>query len=79
MGIRSYFAFGTVTYKAPVWKRQLFEEKLVPVLEYRTHDSKGVFLSSLQLNAEILNANDAFPIGDFLFLCGLIVFWGRLF
>jgi len=32
MGTRSYFSFGTVTYKTPVWKRQLFEEKFVPVL-----------------------------------------------
>jgi len=31
------------------------------------------------MNAGILNANDAFFVGDFLFLCGMTVFWGRLF
>jgi hypothetical protein len=79
MGTRSYFAFGTVIHKAPVWKRQLFEEKLLLVLERTSHNSERVFLSSLQLNAEILNAKDAFPVGEFPFLCGMIVFWGRLF
>jgi hypothetical protein len=79
MGTKSYFAFGTVTYKTPLWKRQLFEKKLIPVLESRTHNSERVFLSFLQLNAEILNANDVFPAGEFPSLCGLIVFLGRLF
>jgi hypothetical protein len=79
MGTRSYFSFGTVTYKTPLRKRQLFEKKFVPVLEIRTYNSELVFRSSLQMNAEILNANDAFSVGDFLFLCGMMVFWGRLF
>ena len=49
------------------------------MLEPRTQKSKRFFLSSLQLTAEILKANDAFPVREFPFLCGLIVFWGRLF
>jgi hypothetical protein len=43
MGTRNYFAFGTVTYKAAVWKKQLFEEKILPVLGCRTHHSERVF------------------------------------
>jgi hypothetical protein len=65
MGTRRYFSFGTVTYKTLVWKRQLFEEKFVPVLESRTYNSDLVFLFSLQMNAKILNANDASSVGDF--------------
>jgi hypothetical protein len=68
MGTRSYFAFGTVTYKTPVWKRQLFEEKLVPVLERRTHNFEPVFLAFLKLNAEILNAKTHFLLESFPFL-----------